>query len=61
LRFTEIRDRRKGCAVSLIKAGLKVIGRDPGPVRPPLTNPADAELATLASVIETGRSLATGA
>jgi 5-dehydro-4-deoxyglucarate dehydratase len=59
--FTEIRDRRKGYAVSMIKAGLKVIGRDPGPVRPPLTNLTDAEFAMLASVIEAGKALAAGA
>lgn len=31
-----IRNRRKGYAVSIIKAGMKVVGRDSGPVRPPL-------------------------
>jgi 5-dehydro-4-deoxyglucarate dehydratase len=32
-----IRDRSKGYAVSMIKAGVRLTGRDPGPVRPPLT------------------------
>ena len=36
--FARIRDRQPGYAVSIIKAGLRVIGRDPGPVRPPLTD-----------------------
>ena len=34
--YLAIRNRRKGYAVSIIKAGLRLIGRDPGPVRPPL-------------------------
>jgi 5-dehydro-4-deoxyglucarate dehydratase len=34
--FCELRDRRRGYAVSLIKAGLRVCGRPCGPVRPPL-------------------------
>lgn len=40
--FVEIRDRQPGYAVSIIKAGVELIGRTPGPVRPPLTN-LDAE------------------
>src|SRR5271168_555863 len=31
-----IRNRKRGYAVSMIKAGMKVIGRDSGPVRSPL-------------------------
>jgi 5-dehydro-4-deoxyglucarate dehydratase len=34
----DIRDRRRGYEVSLIKAGLELIGRAGGPVRPPLVN-----------------------
>jgi 5-dehydro-4-deoxyglucarate dehydratase len=36
--FVALRNRKKGYAVSIIKAGLDVIGREAGPVRPPLTN-----------------------
>lgn len=36
--FVALRNRKKGYAVSIIKAGLDVIGRDAGTVRPPLTN-----------------------
>lgn len=36
--FTQIRDRQAGYAVSTIKAGVELIGRTPGPVRPPLTD-----------------------
>jgi 5-dehydro-4-deoxyglucarate dehydratase len=36
--FVALRNRKKGYAVSIIKAGLDAIGREAGPVRPPLTN-----------------------
>lgn len=36
LPYVAIRNRRKGYAVSIVKAGLDVIGRSAGPVRPPL-------------------------
>lgn len=41
--YAKIRDRQKGYAVSIVKAGLRVIGRDPGPVRAPLTDLTDEE------------------
>jgi hypothetical protein len=40
-----------GYAVSIIKAGMKVIGRDSGPVRPPLTDLTDNELAELTALV----------
>jgi len=46
-----IRNRRKGYAVSIIKAGMKVIGRDSGPVRPPLTDLTKNELAELTALV----------
>jgi 5-dehydro-4-deoxyglucarate dehydratase len=46
-----IRNRRKGYAVSMIKAGMRVIGRDSGPVRPPLTDLDAAEQAELATLV----------
>ena len=46
-----IRNRKKGYAVSIIKAGMKVIGRASGPVRPPLTDLTDAEIAELAALV----------
>ncbi|QDL91537.1 5-dehydro-4-deoxyglucarate dehydratase [Paroceanicella profunda] len=49
--FAAIRDRSPGYAVSIIKAGLKLIGRDPGPVRPPLTNLTEEELEMFRPVI----------
>jgi 5-dehydro-4-deoxyglucarate dehydratase len=50
--FVALRNRKKGYAVSIIKAGLKVIGRDPGTVRAPLTNLTDEELSVLRSIVE---------
>lgn len=49
--FADIRDRVAGYPVSLIKGGLKAVGRDPGPVRPPLVNATEKDIADLASVI----------
>src|SRR5471032_2936977 len=46
-----IRNRKKGYAVSIIKAGMKVIGRDSGPVRSPLTDLNEAEMAELAALV----------
>jgi 5-dehydro-4-deoxyglucarate dehydratase len=36
--FAALRDRQKGYAVSIIKAGVELIGHHAGPVRAPLTN-----------------------
>ena len=52
LPYIDIRDREKGYAVSIVKAGLRVIGRPAGPVRPPLVDLTDAELAELAILID---------
>ncbi|SEI18059.1 5-dehydro-4-deoxyglucarate dehydratase [Rhizobium tibeticum] len=49
--FVALRNRRRGYAVSIIKAGLKVIGRDPGSVRAPLTNLTDEEIAVLGTIV----------
>jgi 5-dehydro-4-deoxyglucarate dehydratase len=38
LPYIAIRDEAKGYAVSIVKAGARLIGRDAGPVRPPLTD-----------------------
>lgn len=52
LPYLDIRDRKKGYAVSIIKAGLTAVGRDGGRVRPPLTDLTEAELADLTVLIE---------
>lgn len=38
LPYIAIRSRRKGYAVSIVKAGMKAVTRSAGPVRPPLTD-----------------------
>jgi 5-dehydro-4-deoxyglucarate dehydratase len=55
LPYIEIRNRRKGYAVSIVKAGMKAIGRPAGPVRSPLTDLTPAELEELTRLIA-GRS-----
>ncbi|MFX4222939.1 MAG: 5-dehydro-4-deoxyglucarate dehydratase [Thalassobaculum sp.] len=55
--FADIRDRVAGYPVSLIKGGLKAIGRDPGPVRPPLVGATEKDVADLASVIRTASAM----
>ena len=50
--YCNLRNRKQGYAVSIIKAGMKVIGRDAGPVRSPLTDLNDAELAELAELVK---------
>jgi 5-dehydro-4-deoxyglucarate dehydratase len=55
LPYIQIRNRRKGYAVSIVKAGMKSVGRYAGPVRPPLTDLTDAEQQELDRLIA-GRS-----
>lgn len=51
LPYIAIRRRRKGYAVSIVKAGMKAIGRSAGPVRPPLTEVDASELEDLKRLI----------
>jgi 5-dehydro-4-deoxyglucarate dehydratase len=51
LPLIQIRNRRKGYAVSIIKAGLDIVGRPAGPVRPPLTNLTAGEREELSQLI----------
>ena len=55
LPYIEIRNRRKGYAVSIVKAGMTAVGRPAGPVRTPLTELDAAELEMLKKLIA-GRS-----
>ncbi|PYE30131.1 MULTISPECIES: 5-dehydro-4-deoxyglucarate dehydratase [unclassified Rhizobium] len=50
--FAALRDREAGYAVSIIKAGVELVGQTPGPVRPPLTDLTPDEKQMLASLIE---------
>jgi 5-dehydro-4-deoxyglucarate dehydratase len=55
LPYTEIRNRRRGYAVSIVKAGMRAVGRPAGPVRTPLTELDDSEMQMLTKLIG-GRS-----
>ncbi len=50
--YCDLRNRKPGYAVSIIKAGMKVIGRPAGPVRSPLTDLDEVELAELADLVK---------
>ena len=52
LPYLEIRNRRAGYAVSIVKAGARLVGRDAGPVRAPLTDLDQDEMQHLAALIE---------
>ena len=49
--YCDLRNRTAGYAVSIVKAGMKVIGRPAGPVRSPLTDLSEAEVAELAALV----------
>jgi 5-dehydro-4-deoxyglucarate dehydratase len=51
LPYLTIRNRRKGYAVSIVKAGMTAVGRPAGPVRTPLVDLNDAEFAELKKLI----------
>jgi len=51
LPYIGIRNRRKGYAVSIVKAGMTAIGRPAGPVRSPLVDLSQAELEELTKLI----------
>ncbi|MBE1532417.1 5-dehydro-4-deoxyglucarate dehydratase [Actinomadura algeriensis] len=52
LPYCDLRNRRAGYAVSIVKAGMRVIGRPAGPVRAPLADLNDDEAARLRELIE---------
>jgi 5-dehydro-4-deoxyglucarate dehydratase len=51
LPYISLRNKGRGYAVSIVKAGLEVVGRHPGPVRTPLTNLKPHEVAELAALV----------
>ncbi|KUN28911.1 5-dehydro-4-deoxyglucarate dehydratase [Streptomyces antibioticus] len=55
--LVELRDRVPGYAVSLIKAAARLRGRPVGPVRAPLTDPSDRDLADLGNLLTAGLDL----
>ncbi|MCY1287766.1 putative 5-dehydro-4-deoxyglucarate dehydratase [compost metagenome] len=52
LPYLEIRNRRAGYAVSIVKAGARIVGHDAGPVRAPLTDLLPDEYEQLAALID---------
>ncbi len=52
LPYIAIRNREKGFAVSIVKAGCKLVGRPAGPVRAPLMDLKPADLEDLRKLIE---------
>lgn len=52
LPYLQIRNRMPGYAVSIVKAGAKLVGRSAGPVRPPLVDLTAAECAKLDELIK---------
>ncbi len=51
LPYISIRNRRKGYAVSIVKAGMTAVGRPAGPVRSPLIDLTSSELEELNKLI----------
>ena len=52
LPYLDIRNRKAGYAVSIVKAGAKIVGYDAGPVRAPLTDLLPDEYEALAKLVE---------
>ncbi|MTE17872.1 5-dehydro-4-deoxyglucarate dehydratase [Streptomyces sp. TRM43335] len=55
--LVELRDKGRGYAVSLVKAGVRLRGLDVGGVRSPLSDPKEEHVAELAALVERGRAL----
>jgi len=55
--FVRLRGNKNGYAVSLIKAGARIIGRDAGNVRSPLVMPNHPEVDLLGQIIRQGESV----
>jgi 5-dehydro-4-deoxyglucarate dehydratase len=49
--YLKIRNRGQGYAVSIVKAGARIVGHDAGPVRAPLTDLKSSEVEELAALI----------
>lgn len=55
-----LRNKGRGYAVSLVKAGVRLRGLDVGGVRPPLSDPAPEHVGELAALLERGLALLGG-
>lgn len=49
--YLALRSRKRGYAVSIVKAGMRIVGRPAGPVRPPLTDLSEQESAELRRIM----------
>jgi 5-dehydro-4-deoxyglucarate dehydratase len=49
--YLELRNRMPGYAVSIVKAGARIVGHGAGPVRPPLSDLTPAESEQLGRLI----------
>jgi 5-dehydro-4-deoxyglucarate dehydratase len=56
LPYVALRNRRKGYAVSIVKSGMRVVGRSAGPVRPPLTDLTADEQGELARIVQSAQA-----
>ena len=52
LPYIALRNRKRGYAVSIVKAGMRIAGRSAGPVRPPLTDLTATETEELRAILE---------
>ncbi|HEX2115848.1 MAG TPA: 5-dehydro-4-deoxyglucarate dehydratase [Alphaproteobacteria bacterium] len=52
--YLALRNRKRGYAVSIVKAGMRIVGRPAGPVRAPLTDLTDAETEELRKLMVAG-------
>ena len=50
--YLQIRNKQQGYAVSIVKAGAKLVGHDAGPVRAPLTDLKESEMEELSALIK---------
>ena len=49
--YIALRNRRRGYAVSIVKAGMRIVGRPAGPVRAPLVDLTAAEEGELRALL----------
>lgn len=54
LPYIALRGRKRGYAVSIVKAGMRIVGRPAGPVRPPLTDLTAPETEELRRIMMSG-------
>ncbi len=49
--YLALRNRKRGYAISIVKAGMRIVGRPAGPVRAPLTDLSDQDTAELRKIM----------